>query len=95
MKTDIAEIEGALVVRRGSMTKVYPKSAPAYWLDSLGRVGIEIKQDGELVRWSAPGLRGLKVIETAAPTSEMEALEAAVREVGLMVAGVVDVGGGR
>jgi|HubBroStandDraft_6_1064221.scaffolds.fasta_scaffold770164_2 hypothetical protein len=92
MKTDIAAIEGALVVRRGSMTRIYPKSAPAYWLDGFGRVGIDI-EGGELVRWSAPGIRGLHVIETAPPTLEMDALEAALREVGLAVAGVVDVPG--
>lgn len=92
MKTDIAEIEGALVVRRGSMTRVYPVNGPAFWLRADGALGHDI-EGGEVVRWSAPGRRGLHVIETAPPTAEMEALETAVATVGLMVAGDADVPG--
>lgn len=89
MKTELAQIDGALVVRRGTMTRVYPASGTPYWLDATGKVGIDL-QGGELVRWSVPSSRGMRVLGVAKPTEEMEALEAAVATVGLMVAGVVD-----
>jgi hypothetical protein len=92
VKTELAQFDGALVVRHGSMTRVYPANAPAWWLRADGAVGHDL-DGGELVRWSVPGRRGLRVIETAAPTPEMEALETAVATVGLMVARVADVPG--
>jgi hypothetical protein len=89
VKTVFAEIEGALVVRRGSMTSVYPRRrrilAASGW-----RRGVDLA-DGEAVRWTSPSQHGMRVLGTEPLAPEMEALGAGVREVGLMVAGVVDV----